>query len=416
MTSTEKSAWTWLAADLLCKKITKGTTPPKSAISDTGSVPFLRVNNLIVGGSKALYGKLIYVDDHTSKTILKRSIAYPNDVLMNIVGPPLGKITILDDSFCEYNLNQAIIIFRGYSARIDSNFLYYYLASEVAQEWFEARAKKTSGQKNLTIELCKEIPIPCPPLSEQRRIVDILSTWDKAIETTERLLANAEVYKRALFQQLLTGKRRLKGFEGSERPKKHLRDVAKVIVSNVDKKTISDEMPVRLCNYTDVYERDFIVPAQDFMSATATPEQARKFRLRADDVIITKDSETADDIAKPTYVLETADNLICGYHLAIIRPGKDADGRYLKFFFELPRTRHYFGTRANGAIRYGLTIDGIEGAEIRLPPIEEQKRIAAVLVAAEEAISHFRREMHFLKTEKTSLMRQLLTGKKRGTV
>ncbi|MBB2755786.1 UNVERIFIED_ORG: type I restriction enzyme S subunit [Rhizobium aethiopicum] len=255
-----------------------------------------------------------------------------------------------------------------------------------------------------------------PPLPEQKKIAEILSTWDKAIETTAKLLANAEAQKRSLMQQLLTGKRRLKGFERSEWREVRLRDIARVIVSNVDKKSSSDELPVRLCNYTDVYKRDFILPTQKFMEATATAEQVRKFRLKVDDVIITKDSETADDIAMPTYVAETANDLICGYHLAIIRPGKDADGRFLKFIFELPHTRHYFGTRANGAIRYGLTIDGIERAEIRVPPIEEQKRIAAVLVAAEETISDHRREIRLLKTAKASLMQQLLTGRRRVTL
>lgn len=274
-----------------------------------------------------------------------------------------------------------------------------------------AGRNKTLGQKEF-----ERLAVVLPPLSEQKKIAEILSTWDEAIETTEKLLANAEARKRALMQQLLTGKRRLKGFEGSEWRETQLRNIAKVIVSNVDKKSVANELPVRLCNYTDVYKRDFILPTQIFMKATATSEQLRKFRLKAGDVVITKDSETADDIAMPTYVAATADDLICGYHLAIVRPGNEADGQYLKFYFELPRTRHYFGTRANGAIRYGLTIDGIEGAEIRLPGIEEQKRIATVLVAAEKAISDHKGEIRLLKTAKTSLMQQLLTGKRRVTV
>ncbi len=165
-----------------------------------------------------------------------------------------------------------------------------------------------------------------------------------------------------------------------------LGDIAQIIISNVDKKSNAGERTVRLCNYTDVYKRDTIDPAQAFMEATATATEIKKFGVKAGDVIITKDSETADDIAMPTYVLETADDLVCGYHLAIIRPDREADGRFLKYFFELPQTRHYFGTRANGAIRFGLTIEGIEGAKILLPSIEEQRRIADILRTWDEAI------------------------------
>lgn len=275
------------------------------------------------------------------------------------------------------------------------------------------RSAPKLAQKNINLELLRPLAILTPPLSEQKKIAEILSTWDKAIETTEKLLANAEAQKRALMQQLLTGKRRQKGF-GAEWRVGHLRDFAEVIVSNVDKKSSPDELPVRLCNYTDVYKRDFIAPTQKFMEATATREQIRKFGLKAGDVVITKDSETAEDIAMPTYVAAAADDLVCSYHLAIIRPHQNTVGQYLKFFFELPQTRYYFGTRANGAIRYGLTIDGIESARIRLPPtVNEQKEIASILVDAEVMIFGHRRQIELLQMQKSALMQQLLTGVRR---
>jgi type I restriction enzyme S subunit len=264
-------------------------------------------------------------------------------------------------------------------------------------------------------ELSK-VEITLPPLPEQRKIAEILSTWDRAIETTEALLATARTQKRALMQSLLTGNRRFPEFEQYAWKEVRLGDVASVIVSNVDKKIKDGERPVRLCNYTDVYKRDTINPRQPFMWATATPAQIRKFGLKVGDVIITKDSETADDIAMPTYVAETADDLVCGYHLAIVRPGSMVDGRFLKFFFEMPHTRYYFGTRANGAIRFGLTIDGIEGAKLRLPPIDEQRRIAEVIAATEVEISRLFAEIEKLRTEKKALMQQLLTGKRRVRV
>ena len=192
-----------------------------------------------------------------------------------------------------------------------------------------------------------------------------------------------------------------------------LGDVATIIVSNVDKKKRNGEQPVRLCNYTDVYNRDSIEPSQKFMEATATLAQIKKFGIHVGDVIITKDSETTNDIAMPTYVAETADDLVCGYHLAIVRHGKEIDGRFLKSYFELPRTRYYFGSRANGVTRFGLTIEGIKRAKLHLPPIAEQRKIAKILSTWDQAIETTNTLLATARNLKRSLMQSLLTGKRR---
>ena len=91
-------------------------------------------------------------------------------------------------------------------------------------------------------------------------------------------------------------------------------------VSNVDKHSLEDEIPVRLCNYTDVYKNDRVSPDLELMSATATEDEIDKFHLEVGDVVITKDSESWDDIGIPAYVEATADDFVCGYHLAFMRP------------------------------------------------------------------------------------------------
>jgi type I restriction enzyme S subunit len=103
---------------------------------------------------------------------------------------------------------------------------------------------------------------------------------------------------------------------------KPLRAVADYTVSNVDKVPAANEAPVRLCNYTDVYNNEFITLDLDFMRATATEVEIEKFGLKVDDVVITKDSESWDDIGVPAIVKETAGDLVCGYHLAVLRPHK----------------------------------------------------------------------------------------------
>ena len=103
-------------------------------------------------------------------------------------------------------------------------------------------------------------------------------------------------------------------------PTQRLKFVASVMPSNVDKLTDPDDVPVQLCNYVDVYKNDRITGDMEFMPASATPAQIARFALRGGDVLITKDSETPDDIAVPAYVDSSAAGVVCGYHLALLRP------------------------------------------------------------------------------------------------
>jgi type I restriction enzyme, S subunit len=153
-----------------------------------------------------------------------------------------------------------------------------------------------------------------------------------------------------------------------------------VRISNVDKKSAEDQGPVRLCNYTDVYYRDTIHPDQEFMTATATAEQIEAFGLLPGDVIITKDSETPDDIGVPAFVAESAADLVCGYHLAVIRPAADQiEGRYLYWAMKSKPVRSQLSSAATGITRFGLRADAIKGLRIPLPPLCEQRRIANFL-------------------------------------
>lgn len=91
-----------------------------------------------------------------------------------------------------------------------------------------------------------------------------------------------------------------------------LGDVVTIIVSSVDKKSRPNEKNVHLCNYMDVYYNDEISANHDFMVATASDTEIERCSLKKWDIIITKDSETSDDIAKPALVLEDLPSVICG--------------------------------------------------------------------------------------------------------
>jgi type I restriction enzyme S subunit len=164
----------------------------------------------------------------------------------------------------------------------------------------------------------------------------------------------------------------------------------------VDKKTREDENPILLCNYTDVYYNEYITESIDFMQASANDSQIRKFKLEAGDTIITKDSETPKDIAVPAYVPFNLPNVICGYHLAQIKPNEELVlGEFIFRCFQSMTISDQYSSRANGITRFGLTVNAIGEGIFPLPPIEEQLSI-----------------VQYIKSE-TSRLDQLITKKQR---
>ncbi len=151
-------------------------------------------------------------------------------------------------------------------------------------------------------------------------------------------------------------------------------------VSNVDKKSAAGEVPVRLVNYTDVYHGDRITPAMDLMAATATSAQVRAFRVQPGDVLITKDSETADDIGIAAFVEASEDDMVLGYHLALLRPNADAvDGRFLYWALCSDDARGQLSSGATGVTRFGLRTDAIGSVELSAPEPTRQRTIARFL-------------------------------------
>ena len=161
---------------------------------------------------------------------------------------------------------------------------------------------------------------------------------------------------------------------------KPLRSAADYVVSNVDKVPDDDEIPVQLCNYTDVYNNEFITPALDFMQATASEAEIAKFGLTVDDVIITKDSESWDDIGVPALVQETTGGLVCGYHLALLRPFKQKmAGAFLFRCLQAKPVRVQLELAANGVTRFGIPKSEIGTMRLPVPPLTQQRAIADYL-------------------------------------
>ncbi len=195
---------------------------------------------------------------------------------------------------------------------------------------------------------------------------------------------------------------------------KRLKEVANVQLSNVDKKSVEGQVTVRLCNYTDVYYNDRIGAGLEFMEATATLEQVRRFSLRAGDVLITKDSESWTDIAVPAVVGEDLPDVLCGYHLALIRPHAEmCHGPFLARAFSAIGPRDQFQVAANGITRFGLGSDAISTGAFAMPPEPEQRAIAAFLnretARIDALVAKKQRLIALLQEQRTALITRIVT-------
>ena len=194
---------------------------------------------------------------------------------------------------------------------------------------------------------------------------------------------------------------------------KRLKTMASVRLSNVDKHSEAGQVPVKLCNYVDVYYNEFITGELDFMNATATREQVRRFVLRTGDVLITKDSESWNDIAVPALVAEDLTDALCGYHLAHIKPGPRLDGRFLARQFSAIGMRDQFHVAANGITRFGLGGDAIRSGIFPIAPMDEQRAIAQFLdretAKIDGLVARKERLIELLREKRTALLTRAVT-------
>ena len=170
-----------------------------------------------------------------------------------------------------------------------------------------------------------------------------------------------------------------------------LSDVAKVEISSVDKKTKDCETPVKLCNFTDVYHNWAITTemADNFMKATANAKEIEKFTIRKGQVAFTKDSETRDDIGIPTYIADDFENVLLGYHCALITPDENKlSGKYLNAFMHSAYIQKYFELNATGSgMRYTLSLETLQSMPLLLPSLEEQEAIGNLFSSIDRKIA-----------------------------
>jgi len=186
----------------ICDFITKGTTPPINRITNTitkTSIPYIKVYNLSDNGELHFYEEPQYIDIETHNSLLARSKVFPEDVLMNIVGLPLGKFALVPNDFAEWNINQAVAIFRSMGKVLPIYLMYAMMKPDVLRPFLD----KAVGirQVNLSLKQCRELEIPLPPLELQSRFVDFAYAINKSRLGLQCGLDELEMFFKSLVQR-----------------------------------------------------------------------------------------------------------------------------------------------------------------------------------------------------------------------
>ena len=402
-----------------CFNYTTGFTPP------TGQSEYYNGDHIWITISDM---NQKYLSDSSTKLSDKAIEKYKPDVtpkgsLLFSFKLSVGKVAFAGT---DVYTNEAIISIIP-NENVNLDYYFYILPDQLLRNANE----NIYGAKLLNQELIKNASIIFPPPAEQTAIANYLADKtakiDTLIEKKKKLIELLKEERTAVINQAVTKginpnvKLKPSGIEWlGEIPEhwevKKLKYVAKVQSSNVDKKTIEGEVPILLCNYVDVYKNEFIDDSFNFMEATATAKEIGKFILHEGDVLITKDSETPDDIANPAYVKQDFNNVICGYHLAQIKPNKSQLlGEFLFRLFQSKTFNSHFEVSANGVTRFGLPLDSITDVKVSFPKLDEQIQIVQYIETETKridgTISKIEKEIELLAEYRTALISEVVTGK-----
>ena len=304
---------------------------------------------------------------------------------------------------------------------------YFYYVDFIAQFY---KRPDTNGAKIMSNEMA-EIHCFIPSLKEQTSIASFLdyktNLIDATIEKKKRLIALLTEKRQAVINEAVT-----KGLNANAPMKdsgvewlgeipehwavKKLKHIADISFSSVDRHEYNDELKVSICHYPDAYKNDKINSETALSSGTCTSLEYEKYQLKKGQVIITKDSESANDIGVPTYVEETIENAVCGYHLAILEPqSTKIQGEFLFRFIQTSNVAIYFENNSNGVTRFGLGKPKIENLYVVLPSIEEQSTIIEYINYQSElidkSVSKIKLVIEKLQTYRQSLISEAVTGK-----
>lgn len=322
----------------------------------------------------------------------KNSRIHAGDVLISVKGT-IGAVGIVPEGFSG-NIAREIARIRP-SVKYDSNYIAFQLQADHTQREIENLTVGTT-RKEFSIHTLKKFEILVPPLNEQQKIVKILSTWEQAISATEKLLENSQQQKKALMQQLLTGKKRLLDENGMIFSSKWLSEkLEKICAISTGKKDVNEGNP------------NGIYP---FFTCASEPTASDSYSYDCEALLIAGNGNLGKthyikgkfEAYQRTYILSKFDEKIQPLYLY----------QYILYWLMRDIERE----KQHGAMPY-IKLGLLQNFKIFIPSLTEQLKIIEVLSLADQEIeTTLQKKLNCLKQEKKALMQQLLTGKKRVKV
>ncbi|MDE1333962.1 restriction endonuclease subunit S [Vibrio aestuarianus] len=330
--------------------------------------------------------------------IVSNSMSYGQPYILNIDG----------------YIHDGWFVIRNYEKHFEKNYLLQFLGSELIQRQYK-RLAAGGVVSNISSDLVYAVKATIPPLPEQRKIAQILSTWDRGIATTEKLIDASKQQKKALMQQLLTGKKRLldpetgKAFEG-EWERHSLSDLVYVDRKSLGKKT-PDNFKFKYISLSNV---DFGVISKELEvhEFSAAPSRARRV-LQDGDILMSTVRPNLKGFAKVTSCYA---DCIASTGFAVLTPKKKVSGDYIYQYIFSAHVTGQIDSLVVGSNYPAINSSDVSGLKVYCPAFEEQQKIASVLTAADKEIELLEAKLAHLKQEKKALMQQLLTGKRRVKV
>ena len=347
-----------------------------------------------------------------------------SEVKYYIENPPEGTICFCDDILMTRTGNTGMVVTNVFGVFHNNFFKIAYDRQLIKKEYFvflltgskiQNEILKRAGSStipDLNHGDFLSIKISIPPLDEQEKIAEILSTWDEAINLTINLIESKKQFKKALMQNLLTAKIRFLQFKDEWKETK-LGNIGVFKTSSVDKIIQKDECIVNLVNYMDVYKNTHINSNLKLSQTSASNREIENLSLAKGDVLFTPSSETPDDIGHSAVILSDMPNTLFSYHLVRFRLNIKNDIVFLGYVFNQDKILKQFARLSQGITRYTLSISDFQNVFINFPNLKEQQKIAEVLTACDDEINLLNLKLENLKKQKQGLMQKLLSGKVR---
>lgn len=349
----------------------------------------------------------VYLDKEKAAK-LKAHAVKSGEIVITKMGLPPGIAAVYPEKVNDGIITADIIRLRPDKRRVDSVFLCELLnAFSVRKQVSERTAGQT--RPKLTLADYRSIRVAIPSVEEQRKIAKILSTWDEAIATTEQLLANSEQQKKSLMQQLLTGKKRLPGFEG-DFIRAHMGSLVEIDKVSLGSKT-DPAYQFRYISLSDVDKGSISSNLSEHCFKDA-PGRARRVVSKGDLLFAT----VRPNLQGFAMIGGAHRECVASTGFSVLTPKSGVCGDYLYHYL--------FGVHITGQVNAlvvgsnypALNSSDVAGLSVYCPEFAEQKAIAAVLNGCDDSVHLIRNQLIKLKQEKKALMQQLLTGKRRVKV